>query len=143
MKKIFWIILFVFYAFGAFSQMDTIYTNNTRIACTVKEITPEAVKYIYPGEDIVNAVFKNTIQKIVFKSGRVQIFAEATSLATVNSADDFDHVSLSHVFSEVQGLYKIGDVGAKSKGYHYLFKYGKGERKKHKKNENTGSHDGR
>jgi len=64
----------------------------------------------------VNAVFKNTIQKIVFKSGRVQVFAEATSVKTLNSADDYENVSLSHVYTEVQGLYKIGDVGAKARG---------------------------
>lgn len=101
---------------SAQSLYDTIYSNNERIACTVKEITPEAVRYSYPGEELVNAVFKNTIQKIVFKSGRVQVFAEATSLRTVNSADDFDYVSLSHVSSEVKGLYKMGDVGAKARG---------------------------
>ena len=52
----------------------------------------------------------------MFKSGRVQVFAEATSLRTINSADDWDYVSLSHVESEVHGLYKIGDVGAKARG---------------------------
>jgi len=98
------------------TQYDTIYSNDDKFACTVKEVTPEAVKFCYPGEDLVNAVYKNTIQKIIFKSGRVQIFAETTSLRTISSADDWDNVSLSHVESEVKGLYKIGDVGAKARG---------------------------
>jgi hypothetical protein len=118
MKKALFIVLFVSCKFYAFSQAayDTIYSNDEKIACTVKEITADAVKYCYPGEDLINTVFKNSIQKIDFKSGREQIFAEATSLRTVNSADDFDYVSLSHVESEVHGLYKIGDVGAKARG---------------------------
>ena len=116
MKKISVGILFILFSLCAFSQYDTIYSNGERMACTIKEITPNAVKFSYPNEDLVNSVYKNTIQKIVFKSGRVQIFAEATSLRTINSADDFDNVSLSHVEAEVAGLYKIGDVGAKARG---------------------------
>ncbi len=96
--------------------MDTIYSNDERIACSVKEVTPEAVKFSYPNEELVNSVFKNTIQKIIFKSGRVQIFAEATYFKTVNSVDDYENVSLSHVYTEVQGLYKIGEVGSKARG---------------------------
>ena len=116
MKKISVGILFILFSLCAFSQYDTIYSNGERMACTIKEITPNAVKFSYPNEDLVNSVYKNTIQKIVFKSGRVQIFAEATSLRTINSADDFDNVSLSHVEAEEAGLYKIGDVGAKARG---------------------------
>ena len=96
--------------------MDTIYSNNEKIACTIKEVTPEAVKFIYPNEDVMNSVYKNTVQKIVFKSGRTQVFAESTYFKTVNNVDDYENVSLSHVNTEVQGLYKIGEVGAKARG---------------------------
>ncbi len=68
-----------FLTFGTISfccaQMDTVVLNNEKIACSVKEITPDAIKYTLPGEDIMNSVYKNTVQKIIFKSGRVQIFA--------------------------------------------------------------------
>jgi hypothetical protein len=116
MKKIPFIFLLIFFSQRAFAQYDTIYSNDERIACSVKEVTPDAVKFSYPNEDLVNSVYKNTIQKIVFKSGRVQIFAESTYFKTVNSVEDFDNVSLSHVAGEVQGLYKIGEVGAKARG---------------------------
>jgi hypothetical protein len=116
MKNIFFIFLSLFSYQQVFSQYDTIYSNGERTACNVKEVTSDAVKFSYPNEDLINSVYKNTIQKIVFKSGRVEVFAEATSLRTVNSVDDYNNVSLSHVASEVQGLYKIGDVGAKARG---------------------------
>ena len=116
MKKIPFVFLFFLLSLCAFSQYDTIYSNNQPFACTVKEVTPDAVKFSYPDEDLLNSVYKNTIQKIVFKSGRVQVFAEATSFKTINSADDYENVSLSHVESEVKGLYKMGDVGAKARG---------------------------
>jgi hypothetical protein len=113
------LIIFLFLSSqGLFAQTqyDTIYSNNEAMACTVKEITPDAVKFSYPNEDLINSVYKNTIQKIVFKSGRVQVFAESTYFKTVNNIDDYDNVSLSHVSSEVQGLYKIGEVGSKARG---------------------------
>lgn len=98
------------------AQMDTVFLNNQKIACSVKEITPDAIKYTYPGEDVLNSVYKNTVQKIVFKSGRVQTFAEATSYKTVNSVTEYDKVTITSVESEVHGLFKISDVSSKAKG---------------------------
>ncbi|HTB32836.1 MAG TPA: hypothetical protein VK808_12465 [Bacteroidia bacterium] len=98
------------------SQYDTIYSNNEAFACSVKEVTPDAVKFAYPNEDMLNSVYKNTVQKIVFKSGRIQVFAEATYFKSVNNVDDYNNVSFSHVLTEVQGLYKIGEVGSKARG---------------------------
>ena len=48
----------------SYAQMDTVFVNNQKIVCSVKEITPEAIKYSFPGEDLVNSVYKNTVQKI-------------------------------------------------------------------------------
>ena len=116
MKKLFLLPVMFLIALTTFSQSDTIFTNNEKILCTVKEITPEAVKFTYPNEDLVNSMFKNTIQKIVFKSGRVQLFAENTSYKTVSGPKDFENVTITKVESEVHGLFKLGDVGAKAKG---------------------------
>lgn len=114
--KLLFISFPLFFSFYAFSQYDTIFSNDEKIVCTVKEITPEAVKYCYPNEDLINSVFKNTIQKIIFKSGRVQVFAESINLKTINSVDDYENVSFSRTANEVAGLYKLGEVGAKAAG---------------------------
>src|SRR5471030_2380529 len=84
------------------AQVDTVIVNNQKIACSVKEITPDAVKYTYPGEDVINSVYKNTVQKIIFKSGRVQTFAEATSYKAITGVSDFDNVSITSIESEVR-----------------------------------------
>jgi hypothetical protein len=99
-----------------YAQMDTVILNNQRIACSVKEITPDAIKYTFPGEDVINSVYKNTVQKIIFKSGRIQTFAEATSYKSVTGVMDFENVTITSVESEVRGLYKISDVSSKAKG---------------------------
>ncbi len=110
-------VLLLFASFNIFGQKaDTIYTNNQKIACNIKDVGQDAVTYVYPGEDVTNSLFKNAIQKIVFKSGRVQTFSEATSYKTVNGVEDFDNVTLTSVESEVKGLFKVGDVSAKARG---------------------------
>jgi hypothetical protein len=98
------------------AQSDTVVINNQKIACSVKEITPDAVKYTFPGEDLINSVYKNTVQKIIFKSGRVQTFAEATSYKSISGVMDYDKVTITSVESEVRGLYKLSDVSSKAKG---------------------------
>ncbi|WP_259070109.1 hypothetical protein HDF24_24310 [Mucilaginibacter sp. X4EP1] len=99
-----------------FAQLDTVFLNNQKIACSVKEITPDAVKYTFPGEDVINSVYKNTVQKIVFKSGRIQTFAEATSYKPVENVMDYDKVTVTAVEGEVKGLFKLSDVSSKAKG---------------------------
>lgn len=116
MKNAIRAILALGLTFPAISQTDTIYSNREKFSCTIREITTDAVRFSYPDEELVNAIFKNAVQKIAFKSGRVQIFSEATSYKKVNSVDDFEKVTVSQVESEVRGLYKLGDVSAKAKG---------------------------
>ena len=116
MKNILFTIIGVILASFSYGQSDTIYSNNLKIACTVKEISTEAVKFNYPGEDVLNSFYKNSVQKIVFKSGRVQTFSEATSFKNVASVDDFENVTISRVGGEVKGLFKLGEVSAKSVG---------------------------
>ncbi|WP_295771926.1 DUF4156 domain-containing protein [uncultured Mucilaginibacter sp.] len=96
--------------------LDTIYLNNQKLACNVKEVLPDAVRYAFPGEDVVNSAYKNSIQKIVFKSGRVQTFSESTSFKSVAKVSDFENVTISSLESEIQGLYKLGEVTSKAKG---------------------------
>jgi hypothetical protein len=98
------------------AQSDTIFSNNQKIPCTVKEITPEAVKYVYEGEELINSMYTNAIQKIVFKNGRVQTFAKAVSFKKVVNINDFENVTITGLEHEVQGLFKVGNVSAIGKG---------------------------
>lgn len=109
-------IIAVAFSTACFGQTDTIFSNNEKISCIVKEISPDAVKFSYPGEDLVNSLYKNSVQMIVFKSGRIQTFAEATSFKRVASVDDYENVTTTQVEGEVRGLFKVGDVSSKAKG---------------------------
>lgn len=115
--KLIYVTLFMLMCFeSAYSQQDTIVTNSEKIVCTVKEITVDAVKFTYPDEDLINTIYKNTVEKIIFKSGRVQRFAEATSFKTINGPEDFENVSITKVEGEVKGLFKLANVSSKAKG---------------------------
>lgn len=107
------ILLMSMFSYG---QTDTIFSGNEVICCNVKEITADAVKYAYPGEDVINTAYKNIINKIVFKNGRIQTFAESLTLKKIESVDDYDNVNLSQIESEVKGLHKLGEVSSKAKG---------------------------
>jgi len=114
-KHKFFALLF-FIPLFSFSQYDTIYSTTGKIIGSVKEIGENSVKYSYPNEDLLNNMNKNVIKKIVFKSGRVQTFSNMSGYKTIKSGLDYENVSISQVFEEVKGLYKIGEAGAKAKG---------------------------
>ncbi|MFD1095600.1 hypothetical protein [Salegentibacter chungangensis] len=90
--------------------------NNEKVICDVKEITADAVKFSYPGEDLLNTVYKNRVKEIIFDNGRVQTFSAGTSLKKVNNVDEFEKVTVTAVEGEIKGLYKLGVVSSKAKG---------------------------
>ncbi|MBM1107935.1 hypothetical protein JQC67_17400 [Aurantibacter crassamenti] len=59
-------------------------SNGETIAATVKKVEPNTVTYSYIGENLENIVDKSEILKIIFKSGREQMF---TQLLANNARD--------------------------------------------------------
>lgn len=82
----------------------------------MKGITPEAVKYVYPNEEVLNSLYKNAVVKVAFKSGRVQTFAEGTSFKKLQGPEEFELVSITQVESETRGLFKLSEVSSKARG---------------------------
>lgn len=115
-KKLFSVLIAVTIYTFCYSQTDTIFTNNQKISCIIKEITTESVKYSYINEDMINSIYKNAVQKIIFKNGRVQTFAETTSYKKITDLSEFENVTITQVENEVKGLFKVGDVSSKAKG---------------------------
>lgn len=110
------IIAFLLSSILCQSQKDTIYLNNKKIVCSIKEVTPNAVKFTYPNESFTTSIYKNTIKSISYASGRTQTFNEATSYKNVENVDDYHNVSITRVENEVNGLYKLGEVNSKAVG---------------------------
>ena len=101
----------------SYAQTDTIFKlDGEMLNVEVAAIEENSVKYIYPGETFTNSINKNSIAKIHFKSGRMQEFAPALNLKTIKSGLDWKDVQISNFESEVNGLAKIDNIGAKAKG---------------------------
>lgn len=116
LKYILFTTVIIFQSFESNAQSDTIFTNNEKIPCVVKKVTQDAIEYTFPNEEVITTVYKNVVQKIIFKSGRKQFFSEATSFKSVRGADDFGNVTFASVQSEVNGLFKLGDVSSAAEG---------------------------
>jgi len=78
----------MFFSLNAQNASDHIFlTNGETIAVKVKKVSPNTITYVYLGEDLENEVEKDDVIKIVFKSGREQLFNEATSGGSKRSAN--------------------------------------------------------
>ena len=100
----------------SFAQLDTIFTDNQKLLVNVKEISNHEIKYTFPNEDLLNSIYKNSVEKIVFKNGRIQTFNESSSFKNIDNIEDYDKITLTQVQSEVLGLNRIGDVSSKAVG---------------------------
>lgn len=98
------------------APLDSIFTNEELILANVKSVEPEVINYAYPNEEVVISIYKNTVQKIRFKSGRTQMFTEAFALKNVSSAYDFDQVNVTRLEGETKGLIKLDEVFTKAVG---------------------------
>lgn len=62
-------------------------TNGETIAVKVKQVAPSTITYSYVGEDLENIIEKEAVTKIIFKSGREQLFNSAILAGTKRNMD--------------------------------------------------------
>lgn len=64
------------------AKNDIIVTKNGElIQAKVVKVTENAISFSYPGETVLNEVATSSLEKIVFSSGRTQVFAKGASPA--------------------------------------------------------------
>lgn len=83
MKNLITLVL-VMCSYVAFAQGSTkndiiITKNGELIQAKVVKVSSSTVSFNYPGETVINEVEKNTLEKIVFASGRTQSFGDTSS----------------------------------------------------------------
>jgi hypothetical protein len=118
MKKLLLFLIALYSNQFAFSQnqLDSIFTSNGNIAVNIKEITEDAIKFTYQGEELVNSIYKNTVSKIKHKSGRIEQFNESSSFKEIKGGDDWEKVSITRIENELKGLFKLEEVTSKATG---------------------------
>ena len=100
--------------FTLLSQTDTIFMNETKIACSVIEINSLEIKFSYIDESLINVMNRNSIDKIVFKSGRIQEFRK--SYDPINSIKDYNRVEITFTEDAIRGCNNLGQITSKAKG---------------------------
>ena len=99
----------------SYGQLDTIVKRSgERLAVTLKSNDPSSVTFIYPNEDLITTLNKNVIEKIIFKSGRIEVCSQTTKLEAVNGIEDWEKVIITNNPADVEGLTKVSAVSSKS-----------------------------
>jgi len=108
--KIWGFFLVLFFSQPVFGQMDTIYLSDHKTPCLVREVGPEEIKYNLPGEDVVNSIYKSTVKKIVFRSGRVETYANPVPDIDWSSPLDFEKIYLTKSPNDPLGWYSLNNL---------------------------------
>lgn len=115
MKKVLLLIaLFMCSSISIFSQDKIVLHNGTEAIGKVVENNPSYIKFLYDGEEVNATIGKVAIQKILYKSGRVE---ECSSKITVSDPKkDFEKILVLRDKEECTGLVRIQEFTEKSGG---------------------------
>ena len=72
-------------------------TNGEQHSVTVKKVEPTTITYSFAGEELENVVKKENVAKIIFKSGREQVFSGTPPVASessVSRSDDYEYPAM-------------------------------------------------
>lgn len=107
--------IFILTVYTSFGQSDTIVKRSgEKLAVTIKSNDPSSVSFVYPNEELINTLNKNVIEKLIFKSGRIEECSQTTKLEVINGIDDWEKVIITNNPADVEGLTKVGEVSSKS-----------------------------
>ena len=110
-KSIFIVILFLTSIVSAFSQTDKIKKlNGDSLEVIIKKVSQTEIEYSYVNEDLIQSINKSNVSCIVYKSGRVEKFAE---VIVINGESDWEKVTFTTIEADVKDLTKVGEVAGK------------------------------
>ncbi len=80
----------MFFNANAQTSSDQIFMQNGEmITVSVKKIEPHTITYSYVGEDLENVIEKEDVAKIIFKSGREQLFNQSSN--SISRSIDYEY----------------------------------------------------
>lgn len=97
------------------AKVDTIfYRNGDNIPVNVKRCDGETVEYTFPNETAVNTVYKSTIYKIKFSSGREEICSQLLKIKEITSVSQYHDVVVTYNADDTKGLEKVKELSRAS-----------------------------
>ena len=111
MKKVFLIsVTAILFGFSVIAQDKIIMRGGETLNVKITKNSPELVEFTYANETLVNTEYKNSIEKIIFASGREEICSEKNQLEKINGASDWEKVVITYTESDIKGLKKVGQI---------------------------------
>ncbi|GMQ29307.1 hypothetical protein [Algoriphagus confluentis] len=116
MKKPALLVAFGFASLTAFSQSnsDILYFLDGQKEVKIKEVGLTSIKYTYPNEETVYTISKHQVEKIVFGSGREEVFE--SPIKEVTGLSDFKKVFITYNPEDIAGLQSKGHLFSKATG---------------------------
>lgn len=106
-------ISFPLFAQEEYANLDTIYMlGRKKLIVVVKNISSSTVRYSEPGNDETITLERKQIQQIIFSNGRKEVFNKPVMMMVAEG--DWKTVIITDRKNDVQGLYEMGMVDAKS-----------------------------
>ena len=100
-------------AFGQ-KQPDLLFLLDGQKEVSIKEVGLSSIKYSYPNEETVYTISRHQVTKIVFSSGREEVFE--SPIKEVNGLDDFEKVFITYNPEDIAGLEPTGELFSKATG---------------------------
>lgn len=95
--------------------LDSVFYNNGKIeAVNVTKNLSDKIEFSYPGETLINEVYKNQLVMIKYRSGRVEKCEQSFYVPTISSQDQWEQVVLTIDEDVLKGRVKIETVKVKS-----------------------------
>lgn len=123
MKNLF-TLFFLSITISLYAQRDSVYNSirldtlmmrsGDTLLVNIIQSTPENITFLYPNEDIHNSEYKNSILKIIYKSGRIEMCSQKLQLPTISGPDDWEKVIITFLDSDIKGLQKVKQLSATS-----------------------------
>lgn len=117
MKKSIVLAVIIFTGLNTFSQTkivtDTIYKIDTKVlAVNITTVTPNYVSFVYPGNQEVYTIDRMDVHKIVYKTGKVEIFNKP-AVVTIDETS-WEAIWLTEDKKDIANMYKLGEIEATS-----------------------------
>ncbi len=96
-------------------KLDSVFYNNGKVeAVNLTKNSSDRIEFSYPGETLVNEVYKNQLIMIKYRSGRIEQCEQSFYVPRITSPSQWEQVVLTIDEDDLKGRVKIETIKVKS-----------------------------
>lgn len=105
------VLILLLIGFNVKAQTDEILKlNGEKMKIEIKKVNETSIDFLYPGETVLQSIYKNSVESIRYSSGREE---KVTGKIIVSSEDDYPRVIITNSDSDIKGLTRVGEITGK------------------------------